>query len=509
MSIRDHPVWTLVGSLILCLCVSQMSHAVGTFDVSNIFTLDTREGSAFGLSNLFTLDTRAGPSFGLSDIFVLDTREPGSNVGYSDIFALDTREPGSNVGYSSIFVLDTREPLSNVGYSDIFVLDTREPLSNVGYSNIFVLDTREVPSNVGYSDIFVLDTREIPSNVGYSNAFVLDTRCCQDLNVGYSDIFVLDTRDDQHNVGYSNIFVLDTRGILFGDVSDNGQVTAYDAAMILQHTVELITLIGREAVAADVTGNGAVTAYDASLVLQYVVSKITRFPVEEPVQARVVASSRTVGIPRVGSTSEGHLTVPVAIDDTDGVLSGEFVVVYASENVEALSVASSALLSGYLMEHNIADGKVLVSFAGAESGVGSGDLLEVRFRPVGEVVDALSGIRLERVQLNEGQVLATLANDGKPDVPTAYALHPNYPNPFNPETTIRYGMPLPGRVTVVVYNLSGQKIQELVSGLRDAGHHTVVWDGRDDRGREVGSGVYLCQLVAGRHEDVRRMVLVK
>ena len=476
MSIRGRPVCMLVGSLVLCLCVVQVAHAVGTFDVSNLFTLDTREEPAFGLSNLFALDTRAGPSFGLSALFVLDTREPGSPEGYSSIFVLDTRESGSHEGYSALFVLDTRES----GF-------------NEGYSNVFVLDTRDISDNEGYSDIFVLDTRESGSNTGYSN------------------VFVLDTRDISDNEGYSNIFVLDTRGpvLVFGDVSDNGQVTAYDAAIILRHSVELITLTGRDALVADVTGNGAVTPYDASLVLQYVVGWIIRFPVEEPVLARVASFSRTVGIPRVGSTSEGDLTVPVAIDGMDGVLSGELVVSYATEQMEALSVASSGLLSGYMMEQNITDGEVLVSFAGAESGEGKGDVLSMTFRPLGEVVDALGGVRLTRVRLNEGQVLVTLANGGRPDVPTAYALQPNYPNPFNPETTVRYDIPVPGQVQIVVYNLSGQKVRELASGPRDAGRHLVVWDGRDDAGRKVASGMYLCRLAAGRHEDVKRMVLVK
>ena len=174
-----------------------------------------------------------------------------------------------------------------------------------------------------------------------------------------------------------------------------------------------------------------------------------------------------------------------------------------------MSVVPSALLSAYLTEQHITDGKVRVSFAGAESGIGSGDVLEVTFRPLGEIVDALGGIRLERVRLNEGSVVVKLTNGGKPDVPTAYALYPNYPNPFNPETTIRYGAPVPGRVLLVVYNLSGQKVRELVSGLRDAGMHTVLWDGMDDKGREVGSGVYLYRLEAGGHEDIRRMVMVK
>jgi len=105
-----------------------------------------------------------------------------------------------------------------------------------------------------------------------------------------------------------------------GDVTNNGVVTALDAAWILQHTVELRTLAGEDSVAADVSGDGSISAMDASYVLQYVVDKIEVFPVEGGAQARLVAFSRTVGIPRVGSTSEGNLTVPVSIDGMEGVL---------------------------------------------------------------------------------------------------------------------------------------------------------------------------------------------
>ena len=223
----------------------------------------------------------------------------------------------------------------------------------------------------------------------------------------------------------------------------------------------------------------------------------------------MVALSRRVGIPRVGTTSEGELTVPIVIDDLTGVLSGEMVISFDSDRLEVLAVEPSALLSAYLTEHRITEGKVQVSFAGAGSGEGSGDVLEVTFRAVGKVVDALRGIRLERVRLNEGQVGVKLVNDGMPDVPTTYALHPNYPNPFNSETTIRYGVPVPGEVLLLVYNLSGQKVRELVCGSQDAGMHTVQWDGKDDKGREIGSGVYVCRMAAGGYEHIRRMVLVK
>jgi hypothetical protein len=72
-------------------------------------------------------------------------------------------------------------------------------------------------------------------------------------------------------------------------------------------------------------------------------------------------------------------------------------------------------------------------------------------------------------------------------VPDAFTLSQNFPNPFNPETTIRFDLPRSEEIELAVYNLSGQKVATLAHGLRAAGAYTVRWDGRDDDGRELAS----------------------
>ena len=67
----------------------------------------------------------------------------------------------------------------------------------------------------------------------------------------------------------------------------------------------------------------------------------------------------------------------------------------------------------------------------------------------------------------------------------------DYPNPFNPETTIRLDLPRSEEIDLAVYNLAGQKVATLAHGLREAGAYTLRWDGRDDDGRDLASGVYL------------------
>jgi len=94
-------------------------------------------------------------------------------------------------------------------------------------------------------------------------------------------------------------------------------------------------------------------------------------------------------------------------------------------------------------------------------------------------------------------------------VPEKFDLAQNYPNPFNPSTTIEYAMPESGPVTFAVFNALGQKVRFCDVGWNSAGNHQLSWDGRDDRGAPVPSGVYYYRLTAGNLTETRKMVLLK
>ena len=89
------------------------------------------------------------------------------------------------------------------------------------------------------------------------------------------------------------------------------------------------------------------------------------------------------------------------------------------------------------------------------------------------------------------------------------ALHPNYPNPFNPETTISYSLEHSGNVRLEVYNVKGQLIRTLVNENKPAGNHKVIWNGVDNSNRPVASGIYYYRLTAGKYSGSRRMILMK
>ncbi|GEM_PF-6341454 len=100
-------------------------------------------------------------------------------------------------------------------------------------------------------------------------------------------------------------------------------------------------------------------------------------------------------------------------------------------------------------------------------------------------------------------------SDGKhPPLPTAYALHPNYPNPFNPETVIEYDLPQPSMVILSVYDLLGREVIRLVEGIQQAGRHRAVWSGRDAGGNRVAGGMYLYILSAGTQRYHGKMLFV-
>lgn len=95
------------------------------------------------------------------------------------------------------------------------------------------------------------------------------------------------------------------------------------------------------------------------------------------------------------------------------------------------------------------------------------------------------------------------------DAPKSYVLGGVAPNPFNPVATVTYGAPRAGRVELAVYNIAGQRVRTLVDGPVEAGFHTAVWDGRDNDGRSVASGVYFCRMQAESFDDAVKMVLLK
>ncbi|MDZ4182854.1 MAG: FlgD immunoglobulin-like domain containing protein, partial [Candidatus Cloacimonadaceae bacterium] len=102
-----------------------------------------------------------------------------------------------------------------------------------------------------------------------------------------------------------------------------------------------------------------------------------------------------------------------------------------------------------------------------------------------------------------------VSNDDQVSGIQEYRLLGNYPNPFNPSTSISFNLPQKSAVSLSIYNLKGQKVKSLVHAELPSGRHDIVWNGRDDNNRPVSSGIYMYRIQAGSWQDSRKMMLMK
>jgi len=129
---------------------------------------------------------------------------------------------------------------------------------------------------------------------------------------------------------------------------------------------------------------------------------------------------------------------------------------------------------------------------------------------VGDYFYRISGVDIHG---NEGEaspeINITVVDIDQVALPTEYTLDQNYPNPFNPTTTIKYGIPEASEVVLHIYDIRGNLIVSLESGTKQAGWYSQVWNGVDDAGHPVSTGLYLARLQAGSYSRTIKMLFLK
>ena len=316
------------------------------------------------------------------------------------------------------------------------------------------------------------------------------------------------TYEDEHRtsggaatVGYTGLVV-----DLFGDADRNGQLQAYDAATVLSHVLSP-TLIGFDSLAANVDAaapDGAITPFDAALILQHRVGMRQRFPVQESGSRNhprrddgIPAAKPLVQRPILEARIEDEY-VSIWTDDRSQIISGEVSLAGVIGEVQA-----AVDLSHFLTAYRPFDGGVRIVMAGASPVSGPGELLRIYPSQPVTAVSIVGG------SFNDGRIVVPPARDPPSPVPGSFALYANYPNPFNPETTIQFDLPGADDVRLEIFDVAGRRQRELLAGRMEGGRHSVAWDGREESGRRVGSGVYFYRLRAGGEVEVRRMMLLK
>ncbi len=180
-------------------------------------------------------------------------------------------------------------------------------------------------------------------------------------------------------------------------------------------------------------------------------------------------------------------------------------------NTAAIGATLRAVADGRVILREVDGGSGFLSQGSltVEFGLGAAttvDSLEIRW-PTGVRRLLLDVAADQRIAVD--QISTAVDEPVVPGVPMAFRTYPNYPNPFNPSTTLRFDLPKPGRTTLSIYALDGSLVRTLVDAELPAGRHGAVWLGRDQKGQRVASGVYFWRVRSAAGVETRRMTLVK
>jgi hypothetical protein len=295
-----------------------------------------------------------------------------------------------------------------------------------------------------------------------------------------------------------------------GDVSQNGTISAYDASLTLQHVVGAIVLLPAQQTAADVTANGVISAMDASFILRYVVGIVTGFP----------GLGRTIGTPTAPSSALALRTIDGTTDveavvrlTASGVYATQFRLAYDTLRLRPIAATKTLRSDSLQMAWHAVAGEVRVAMAGAQAVTTDGDWVVVRFAANDAAPVTGADIRITEALVNDVSS-ATSAEEATAEIPATFGLDQNFPNPFNPTTSIRFQLPTASSVTLKVFDVLGREVMTLVQGDLPAGFHQSTWNGRDLSGRLASSGMYLLVMQAEPADgqpfrSVRKMILTK
>jgi len=296
------------------------------------------------------------------------------------------------------------------------------------------------------------------------------------------------------------------RNIIYGDVDDNLAIQAYDAALTLQYSVMMDPLplidprpwLDWRKLRADVSGDGNIYAYDASLILQRVVGLISVFPVEQ-----------TRPEPPTASVELAYYNNQLIVSSPD--FSSLYALNLSFAIPEGMQLGSPQLSEAFseaVWNQNIAEGAWNFGLACITPPTGSGTVCII---PITVPTPMQIEIALTVNESSSTTVLDLLPTSLN-EVP---ALGMNYlaqnsPNPFNPSTVITYGVKDAAPVILEIYNLKGQKVKTLVNETKASGSYSITWQGNDEHGSPVGSGVYICRMKLGNSwTKTIKMMLMK
>ncbi|MBN1352358.1 FG-GAP repeat protein [candidate division KSB1 bacterium] len=328
-------------------------------------------------------------------------------------------------------------------------------------------------------------------------------------------------------------------------------ITAYDAALVARHAIRLDTLAGNYWLAGDVNRDSAVTMFDAALILHYTlkiphngVTHVAEWAFNPPERVYRVVNEDYMGqdfaafvcgdvdaswqlpgsIPRMPIppmtiapikeiilSKNEHYVLPIVLN-SQRILAFEAVLQFDPQELQLIGVEKTELSSGFFLDYNIIDGKQLrLGAFNPEPQLQSGTYARIRFEKK-QNASGSSSITLQKLLVNGiniGMNGTKISLGAASAENMAFRLGQNYPNPFNNETLIHYTLNADDYVELKIFNALGEEVCTLVNAYQAAGAYKVVWDGKDNLGKIMPTGIYLYKLVSSDYSEIRKLVFVR
>lgn len=273
-----------------------------------------------------------------------------------------------------------------------------------------------------------------------------------------------------------------------------------------------------EDVLGDLSGDGTVSAYDASLILQYCVGLIDHFPIEDMSAAKLaVPAIYELQIQNASVKTDEVIRVLITINNSDSLSAGAFTLKYDQSVLRAVAITPRPMLNGAYWKSRIDEETGEIRFAFTKSfpteQPENADLSLLEFEAIGDIEAVTTKLVFDDVQIAESISIKTI-NGTITFLPKQSALLQNYPNPFNPETWLPYELASDTAVTIRIYELGGHLVRKLELGKQSAGSYVTknqaaFWDGKNELGQKVASGVYWYVLQAEGFSAMRKMAILK
>ena len=351
---------------------------------------------------------------------------------------------------------------------------------------------------------WIINDSLISSSENFSHTFsypgLFDVSMIAFDQVGFSDTSV-----------YQSLVQIDT---LYGDIDWDAEVTDNDASLVLSHITGDELLSPLQQATGDASNSASLSAFDASLMLQFISGNLDGIPIDN--SDSFIANGDLHNPEILGEVGE-IVTIPISIENSNNLYSFSISFTYNNVQLESGSVYLGTISDyGFLVESSVSDsGSIIVSGASPTSIDGDLDLFTMYFIPT-EFENGQLEIECNQIMLNEvtqEQSFSILINNqlqiGNQVTPNRINLENNFPNPFNNNTLISFYGEIDNDVYLYINDIRGRLVKVLIDNKKLKGMQTIFWNGTNDLGIKVQSGIYFYTLETEGFKETKKMLLLK